>query len=108
MTQYLVAVHQDRPDGPYGVSVPDLPGCTAVEDTLAAALASAAEAIGLWIEDAIENGEPIPQPSPCIDPEGGRVAIVSAPDVRTTPPGTPPPGSGRGRSAPDLVPDARR
>lgn len=85
MIQYLVAIHQDRPHGPYGVFVPDLPGCIAVEDTLPAALESAREAIAGWIELAAEHGEPIPPPSIAIDPEGGRVAIVSVPDVRIPP-----------------------
>lgn len=86
MTRYLVAIHQDRPDGPYGVSVPDLPGCIAVEDTLPAALESAREAIAGWIELAAEHGAPVPPPSIAIDPEGGRAAIVAVPEVRIPPP----------------------
>lgn len=84
MTQYLVAVHQDRPGGPIGVSVPDLPGCTTVADTLPAALDGIAEAIAGWIEVQTERGQPVPGPSTCIDPDGGRVALVTVPDLTAT------------------------
>ena len=74
--RYLAVLHQDRPDGPVGVTVPDLPGCTSAGDTAAEALAGAAEAVGAWIECAQAYGEPVPSPSVSIDPDGGRVAVV--------------------------------
>ena len=48
--RYLVVVHQDRPTGPCGVSVPDLPGCFSAGDTLADALERSREAIALHVE----------------------------------------------------------
>ena len=74
--RYLAVLHQDRPDGPVGVTVPDLPGCTSVGDTTAEALAGAVEAVQAWIECTQAYGEPVPAPSVSIDPEGGRVAVV--------------------------------
>ena len=42
--------------------VPELPGCAAHGPTQEAALASAQEAILLWIGTAKEFGDPIPEP----------------------------------------------
>lgn len=42
--------------------VPELPGCAANGPTQEAALASAQEAIRLWIDTAKEFGDPIPEP----------------------------------------------
>ena len=52
----------DGKDGAYGVVVPDLPGCTSQGKTLDAAYRNAIEAVRLWVEDALEDGEEIPQP----------------------------------------------
>ena len=81
--QYLAVLHQDRPDGPVGVTVPDLPGCFSTGDTAAAALDQAGEAIAAWIDSAHAHGDPVPAPSISIDPDGGRVGVVEvdpAPD----------------------------
>ena len=42
--------------------VPELPGCAAHGATQEATLASAQEAISLWIETAKEFGDPVPEP----------------------------------------------
>ena len=78
--EYLVVVHRDRPDGPCGVTVPDLPGCFSAGDTLAEALANAREAIALYVEDVLESAEPVAEPSTEIDPDGGIVAAVPLDD----------------------------
>ena len=78
--EYLVVVHRDRPGGPFGVTVPDLPGCFSAGDTLAEALANAREAIALYVEDVLESAEPVPEPSTEIDPDGGIVAAVPLDD----------------------------
>ncbi len=44
----------------FGVVVPDLPGCFSAGDTLEEAYANAVEAIEVWIETALDRGEPIP------------------------------------------------
>src|SRR5262245_58674222 len=52
----------DGKKGAYGVVVPDLPGCTSQGKTIDAAYRNAIEAIRLWVEDALADGEKIPQP----------------------------------------------
>jgi len=49
----------DGKKGAYGVVVPDLPGCTSAID---AAYRNAVEAVRLWVEDALEDGERLPRP----------------------------------------------
>ena len=78
--EYLVVVHRDRPDGPCGVTVPDLPGCFSGGDTLAEALANAREAIALHVEGMLADGEPVPAPSGEVESDGGIVAAVAVDD----------------------------
>lgn len=54
----------DLEEGGYTVEVPSLPGCVSQGDTLEEALANIKEAIELWIEDAVEHGEEIPEDYP--------------------------------------------
>jgi predicted RNase H-like HicB family nuclease len=60
MPRYVVLV--DGQAGAYGVTIPDLPGCTSGGSTTDEALRNAAEAVRLWAEDAIANGEELPRP----------------------------------------------
>jgi len=60
MARYIAIVDGER--GAYGVTFPDLPGCTSMGDTVDDALRNAVEAVRLWVEDAIEEGDPIPEP----------------------------------------------
>ena len=78
--RYLAIVHHDRPEGPFGVTVPDLPGCFSAGDTLADALENAQEAIALHVEGLLSDGEPVPAPAPTIDADGGIVAAVNVDD----------------------------
>ena len=48
-------------DGYWVVQVPSLPGCISQGKTKAEALENVKEAIALWIEDAQEHGESIPE-----------------------------------------------
>jgi predicted RNase H-like HicB family nuclease len=50
----------DGGPGAYGVVFPDLPGCTAMADTLDRAMAAAAAALGNWINTVESSGNPIP------------------------------------------------
>jgi len=52
--------------GGYTVEVPSLPGCISEGDTVEEALVNIKEAIELYIESLIEDGEDIPEdiPSP--------------------------------------------
>jgi predicted RNase H-like HicB family nuclease len=43
-------------------SVPDLPGCTSGGATVGAAFRKSAAGLTLWIEDALADGEKIPNP----------------------------------------------
>ena len=60
MARYVALV--DGKAGAYGVTVPDLPGCTSGGRTTDQALRNAIEAVRLWAEDAIADGEALPQP----------------------------------------------
>jgi len=62
MNKYEVIIYWSREDAAFVAEVPELPGCAAHGPTQEAALASAQEAIGLWIDTAREFGDPIPEP----------------------------------------------
>ena len=59
MPRYVALV--DGLPGAYGVVVPDLPGCTSGGKTIDLALQNAVEAVRLWAEDAIADGEALPK-----------------------------------------------
>lgn len=59
----------------YGVIVPDLPGCTAMGETIEAALANVAAAIRDWAETTEEAGGTVASPR---DPE----MLRNDPEVR--------------------------
>lgn len=50
MTHYIALIHKEADSG-YGVSFPDVPGVTAVADTLDSALHEAGVALGFAFED---------------------------------------------------------
>jgi predicted RNase H-like HicB family nuclease len=56
---YTVILEQE-PDGAYIALVPALPGCVTQEVTRPEVLANIREAIGLYIEDCIAAGDPVP------------------------------------------------
>ena len=60
MARYVALV--DGNAGAYGVTVPDLLGCTSGGTTTDEALRNAVEAVRLWAGDAIADGEALPQP----------------------------------------------
>jgi len=43
--------------------VPELPGCYTAGETAAEALANLDEALAAWLEAALKNGVPIPEPA---------------------------------------------
>ncbi len=59
MTRYIALI--DGKKGAYGVTVPDLPGCTSAGKTADEALRNAVEAVRMWAEDAAAQGEAIPR-----------------------------------------------
>ena len=54
MTRYTALI--DGEAGGYGVTFPDLPGCTAMGDTLDSALHNAADSLRDYVVDAREHG----------------------------------------------------
>jgi len=52
-----------EPDGGYTVFVPALPGCITFGENVDEAIEMAKEAIGLYVEELTERGEPIPDDS---------------------------------------------
>ncbi len=60
--KYEIVIYWSQEDDVFVAEVPELPGCMAHGDTPEDALASARQAIELWIETAKEFGDPIPQP----------------------------------------------
>ena len=63
----------DGGPGAYGVVFPDLPGCTAMADTLDQAMTAAGDALRDWIDTVESGGGAIPPARPAealrIDPE---------------------------------------
>ena len=50
-TRYVALI--DGKDGAYGLTVPDLPGCTSVGSTITEVLNNAAEAVRLWLSNTV-------------------------------------------------------
>jgi len=79
--RYPIVIHKDKKSD-YGVTVPDLPGCFSAGSTMDETLAMAREAIELHIEGLIDEGLPIPDPTPIdrlrrkTDYTGGIWAVV--------------------------------
>lgn len=59
--KYTIILHPELEEGGYTVTVPSLPGCVTQGETLEEAIAMAKDAIHLFIETLIENGEPVPE-----------------------------------------------
>ncbi len=62
MHKYEVDIYWDQEDELFIAEVPELAGCMAHGDSPASALASAQDAIGLWLDTARELGREIPEP----------------------------------------------
>ena len=62
MNKYEIILYWSDDDQAFIAEVPELPGCAAHGPAPNAALASVQKAITLWIETAIENGDPVPEP----------------------------------------------
>ena len=78
--RYIALV--DGKAGAYGVVVPDLPGCTSAGSTTDEALRNAVEAVRLWAEDAVDDGEALPPPRSIealrADPEIAKTLVEGA------------------------------
>lgn len=61
--KFPIAIEPGDAKHAFGVVVPDLPGCFSAGDTIEEAIDNAKEAIELWLEAAIDEGMPVPEPS---------------------------------------------
>lgn len=67
---YRMEIVEDREEGGFVVSFPDLPGCITCGETLESTIANAADAKKTWIEVALEEGVEIPEPNSLQDYSG--------------------------------------
>lgn len=58
--QYTIVLQRDDEEGGYTVTVPALPGIVTEGETLDEAVDMAKDAIALYLEDLVADGEPIP------------------------------------------------
>lgn len=59
---YRMEIVEDKDEGGYVVSYPDLPGCITCGSTLESAVANAKDAKKAWLEAALEDGIKINKP----------------------------------------------
>lgn len=62
MHKYEIILYWSQDDEAFIAEVPELPGCAAHGSTQESALANANDAVQLWIETALEFGDPVPEP----------------------------------------------
>lgn len=67
---YRMEIVEDKEEGGYVVSYPDLPGCVTCGETIEAAIANAADAKKAWIGAALEEGIEIREPDNLEDYSG--------------------------------------
>ena len=86
--RYPIILHTDNHQQ-FGVTVPDLPGCFSAGDSIQDAIDNTNEAILLYVECTVADGEPIPPPSEIVDmsafyPDAG-TALLAYVDVDLEP-----------------------
>lgn len=59
---YRMEIVEDRDEGGFVVSYPDLPGCITCGETVESAVANARDAKRAWLEAALEEGISIQEP----------------------------------------------
>ena len=67
---YRMEIVEDKEEGGFVVSYPDLPGCITCGETVESAVANALDAKKAWIEAAIEEGIQIQEPDSLEDYSG--------------------------------------
>ena len=68
--QYPMEIVEDKDEGGFVVTFPDLPGCITCGETIESALANARDAKRVWIETALEDGVKINEPNSLEDYSG--------------------------------------
>jgi len=76
---YPVILYPDN--GKIGIDVPDLPGCHTFGDDTADALLAAKDAIEMWLWDAENKSEDIPNASDSIEITDGQTLTLVAADT---------------------------
>ena len=67
---YRMEIVEDKDEGGFVVSYPDLPGCITCGETVESAVANALDAKKAWIEAALEDGVEIHEPDSLEDYSG--------------------------------------
>jgi len=67
---YRMEIVEDKYEGGFVVSFPDLPGCLTCGETIQSAIANAMDAKVAWLEAAIEDGVEIYEPDSLDDYSG--------------------------------------
>ena len=68
MNKHEIIIYWSEEDDAFVAEVPELPGCAAHGASHEAALASAQDAIRLWIDTAKEFGDRVPTQRPSLNP----------------------------------------
>lgn len=68
--QYPMEIVEDKDEGGFVVTFPDLPGCITCGETIESALVNAQDAKRVWIETALEDGVKINEPNSLEDYSG--------------------------------------
>jgi predicted RNase H-like HicB family nuclease len=71
-------VFEDADDGGVGAYIPDIPGIGVVGRDYAEARLFIDQALEMYVEAMIEDGDPLPLPSPDTDPNGPLVRVDPA------------------------------
>ena len=67
---YRMEIVEDKDEGGFIVTYPDLPGCISCGETIESAVANAIDAKEVWLEAAIEEGIEITEPDSLDDYSG--------------------------------------
>ncbi len=67
---YRMEIIEDKEEGGFVVSFPDLPGCLTIGETVESAVANAQDAKKAWLEAALEEGIAISEPDSLEDYSG--------------------------------------
>lgn len=59
---YRMEIVEDKEEGGFVISYPDLPGCVTCGETVEAAVVNIMDAKKAWLAAALEEGIPIPEP----------------------------------------------
>lgn len=76
---YAVRVYREPDGSGYTAEIPDLPGCITCADTLDEVWALIEDAKRGWLELALADGDPIPEPAPMLEEQPSGKFTVRVP-----------------------------